>query len=124
MSYARIVFQESNVSRRIVYFPSIQSRTSPFLPVTTMAGSVVSLHRGGAAAIAVAATLAARDNTNGLYSVTLSQSECSVMGSYGAMSLLVSTTSSLPATVDVTITAVDSGDSMRYGMLALPNAAA
>lgn len=118
-----ITLMESNISRRIIYF-SVMSRTAPGVPVSTMAGSVCSIHKGGAAALASAATLLARDSTNGLYSLTLAQSECSVMGAAGPMCIMVSTASSIPVTAFVNIRAVDSGDSTRFGMVALPNAAA
>lgn len=117
--YARITLNESNVSRRIVYL-SCLSKASPFAPVTTNNGAQPVLHRGGAAALNTSASLVSRDNTNGLYSVTLTASECSVMGAAGPAILRFSNASTFETVVYLDFTAVDLGDSIRGGMTSLP----
>lgn len=115
-----IAVNESNASRRMVYF-SLYSASRETMPVTLGQNIQPALHLGGRAAISTSSTVRAADATNGLYYLVLSQSETSVVGQ---AIIRMSNTSIPETTVTIQFKAVDSGDSMRFGMFSQPNAAA
>jgi len=122
MSYTAILLSESNVSRRIIYF-SLYSRVQTGTPMTLGSASTCAIMRGGAAPVATANNLVISDKTNGIYSLQLNQSECSVMGSTGEMVVMAgSFASAMPTLRYVQIIAYDPGDAVRQGLSALPNA--
>lgn len=116
-----IAVNESNASRRMVYF-SLYSASRETIPMTLGQLTVQPvLHVGGRAAISTTSTVRAADATNGLYYCVLAQSETTVVGQ---AIMRMSGTSIPETTVTIQFDAVDSGDSMRFGLFSQPNAAA
>lgn len=115
----RITRNESSASRRVVYLWCVGSNG------TTPAGSETdgqpTFSIGGATYGSTASTLRPFNAAAGEYFVVLTQSETSVMGQ-GL--IRYSSVGALETSTPFEITALDSYDSMRGGLFALPNAAA
>lgn len=114
-----IIRNESNASRRVVYMWCVGSNG------TTPAGSETNgqptMSIGGGAAFSTASTLRPMNASQGEYFVVLTQSETSVLGQ-GL--IRYNSAGALETCTPLEVVAIDSYDSMRGGLFALPNAAA
>ena len=118
MAYA-IQLSESVASRRVVYLWCVGSNGTS--PSTSETGGQPQFSIGGLPASNTANVLLASHVTQGEYAVALTASECSVIGQgivrYNSANCLETST-------PFQVVAYNSGDSMRLGLFALPNAAA
>ena len=114
-----IIRNESNASRRVVYLWCVGSNG------TTPAGSETdgqpTLSIGGGAEISTTSTLRPWKAAQGEYFVVLTQSETSVLGQ---AVIRYNSAGALETSTPFEVVAIDSYDSMRGGLVALPNAAA
>lgn len=118
MAYT-VQLNESNASRRIVYLWCVGSNGTT--PAASEQGGQPTLSLAGGPTISTNSTLRAWNAAQGEYYVTLTASEVSVVGQ-GV--IRYNSATALESATPFQVVAYDSGDSMRLGLFALPNAAA
>lgn len=118
-----IPFLCSNASQRVV-MASFFSDSQITRPALKIAASQATILVGGNA-ISTASTWQSSGTSTGpgAYSLVLTQSECSAQGVPGYVTLYTSTATIGPNLMTIRFPRVDSYDTMRMGLLALPNAA-
>lgn len=114
-----IIRNESNASRRVLYVWCVGSNGTT--PAGSEADGQPTMSIGGGAAISTSSTLRPFNASQGEYFVVLTQSETSVMGQ-GV--IRYNSAGALETATPFQVVAIDSYDSMRGGLFALPNAAA
>lgn len=118
MSYT-IQQNESNASRRVVYLWCVGSNGTT--PASAEQDGQPTYSIGGRPAISTTSTLRAWNSGAGEYYVVLTQSEVSAIG---PAVIRYNSGSAMETSTPFQVVAYDSGDSMRLGLFALPNAAA
>ena len=117
MAYT-LQLNESNASRRIVYLWCVGSNGTT--PAASEQGGQPTYSLAGGPTISTTSTLRAWNAAQGEYYVTLTASEVSVVGQ-GV--IRYNSATALESATPFQVVAYDSGDSMRLGLFALPNAA-